>query len=345
MGSLGVVLLAIVGAIAAALMAWLRHLSASPYRGPVTDHFDGERFHNLEPTSDKSLADLMKWNLNAEKNKVWRWRPVSPVIPAHREQDLRVTLVNHATVLIQLAGINILTDPIWSRRTSPFSWAGPARYHQPGIRFEDLPPIDVVLLSHNHWDHLDLPTLQRLAREHHPRFIVPLGNGAFLERHGVPGATDVDWWDRVPLAEAVELVSVPVQHWSTRTRLDLRKTLWCGFVLRSPRGNVYFAGDTGLGSGKVFRLAAERLGPFRMALIPIGAFLPRWFMKDNHLSPSDAIEAHRFLDAETSIAIHHGCFDLGDDSQDQAATELRRELDQLNPSVPDIRILAPGSSR
>jgi L-ascorbate metabolism protein UlaG (beta-lactamase superfamily) len=339
-----IVAVALIAASVAAMLAWLRHISAPPYHGPISDHFDGERFHNLEPTADKSLADLLRWGLNSEKNKVWQWRSVSPGVPAQRVEDLRVTLVNHATVLIQVAGINILTDPIWSERTSPFRWAGPRRYHGPGIRFEDLPPIDVVLVSHNHWDHLDLPTLQRLAREHRPRFVVPLGNRAFLERHGVAGAEDVDWWDRVSLRDDVEIVSVPVQHWSSRTRQDLRKTLWCGYVVRSPRGNVYFGGDTGLASGKVFRLATERLGPFRLALIPIGAYLPRWFMKDHHLSPADAIETHRILGAETSIAIHHGCFDLGDDSRDQASATLLAELTQLGPSAPDIRILPPGGS-
>jgi L-ascorbate metabolism protein UlaG (beta-lactamase superfamily) len=341
---LWIVLVALIAASVTTVLAWLRHISAPPYHGPVSEHFDGERFHNLEPTADKSLADLLRWSLNSEKNKVWHWRSVSPGVPAQRVEDLRVTLVNHATVLIQVAGINILTDPIWSERTSPFRWAGPRRYHAPGVRFEDLPPIDVVLVSHNHWDHLDLPTLQRLAREHRPRFIVPLGNHAFLERHGVAGAEDVDWWDRVALRDGVEVVSVPVQHWSTRTRLDLRKTLWCGYVVRSPRGNVYFAGDTGLASGEVFRFATERLGPFRLALIPIGAYLPRWFMKDNHLSPADAIQAHRILGAETSIAIHHGCFDLGDDSRDQAADALLAELARLGSSAPDMRILSPGGS-
>lgn len=334
----------LIATAAGAIAAWLRHISAAGYRGPVSDHFDGERFHNLEPTPDKSIGDLLKWNAGEKPQKIWAWRGVQPARPTRRVEDLRLTMINHATLLIQVSGLNILTDPIWSERTSPLSWAGPRRHHNPGIRFEDLPPIDVVLVSHNHWDHLDLPTLRRLSSEHRPRIIAPLGNREYLHRHGIRGTEEVDWWQTIDLPEGAQVVSVPVQHWSTRTRIDLRKTLWSGYVIKTDRGNVYFAGDTGLGSGKVFSLAQQRHGPFRLALLPIGAYLPRWFMKDSHLSPADAIEAHRLLGASTSIAIHYGCFDLGNDSQDQAPTILRDELQKPAWKNVDFRILAPGQS-
>lgn len=337
-------MLALAGSAVAAMIAWIKHISAPGYRGPVSDHFDGERFHNVEPTPDKSIADLLKWNLGEKPEKMWRWRDVKPARPSQRQKDLVVTPVNHASVLIQIAGINILTDPIWSDRTSPMSWAGPRRHHNPGIRFENLPPIDLVLISHNHWDHLDLPTLRRLRREHHPKILAGLGNSEFLSQHGIRGAEDIDWWQSIELANGIRVVSVPVQHWSTRTRMDLRKTLWSGYVIQTPRGNVYFGGDTGLGSGRVFAEAKERLGPFRLALLPIGAYLPRWFMKDSHLSPTDAIEAHRALGASTTVPMHYGCFDLGDDSQDQAVERLREAIEEAEPR-PDFVILRPGEER
>src|SRR5688500_2579605 len=158
---IALLVLALAGSAVAAMIAWIKHISAPGYRGPVSDHFDGERFHNVEPTPDKSIGDLMKWNLGDKPAKVWQWRDIKPARPSQRQKDLVITPVNHASVLIQIAGVNILTDPIWSERTSPVSWAGPKRHHNPGIRFENLPPIDLVLISHNHWDHLDLPTLQR----------------------------------------------------------------------------------------------------------------------------------------------------------------------------------------
>lgn len=333
------------GSAGAAFYAWLRHISAPPYQGPRTDHFDGTRFHNLEPTEDKTLADLVKWNRNKPPRE-WGWREIQPVVPSRQVHDaIRVTWINHATFLIQTAGLNIVTDPVWSERVSPVSWAGPKRYHAPGIRFEDLPPIDAVIVSHNHFDHMDVATLQRLAREHRPRFLVPLGNSAFLERFGISNAVDLDWWESASIGEKVEVVSVPVQHWSTRTRMDLRKTLWSGYILKTPAGNIYFAGDAGLATGKAFQLTGERYGPFRVALLPIGSHLPRWFMQDHHCSPADAIQAHGFLRSESSIAMHFGCFDLGDDSQDQAPRELLAELARMGTSAPKFLIINPGESR
>ena len=303
--------------------ALLRGLSARGYRGPVSDHFDGVRFRNLTPTRDKTILDLMRWQATSRRGE-WSWRDIAPQVPPARVhgEGLRVTLVNHSTTLIQTAGLNILTDPIWSKRCSPYQWAGPARFHAPGIRFEDLPGIDLVLVSHNHYDHLDLQTLQRLSRERTPRIIAGLGNREFLEERGVSGVEEIDWWDRIEISPGVRLTGVPVRHWSTRTRLDLRKTLWLGFVLETPGGNIYFPGDTGFGSH--FDLARERFGSFRLALIPIGACLPRWFMKDNHLNPTDAVQALEALGAEWAIPIHFGTFALGDDGQDYSIDELRK---------------------
>jgi L-ascorbate metabolism protein UlaG (beta-lactamase superfamily) len=317
--------------------AALRRLSARGHRGPRSDHFDGVRFHNLEHTRDKTLFDLLLWQFSARRG-AWAWREIEPQKPPQRVEgaQLRVTMVNHSTTLIQTCGLNILTDPIWSKRCSPFQWAGPSRFHAPGIRFEDLPPIDLALVSHNHYDHLDLLTLQRLSRERRPRIVVGLGNREFLETRGVRGIEEIDWWDEIEITPDVRLTGVPVQHWSTRTRLDLRKTLWLGFVIETPAGNVYFPGDTGFASH--FAMVRELFGGFRLALLPIGACLPRWFMKESHLDPGDAVEAFAALRAEWAIPIHHGTFALGDDGQDHAVNELRRIAGE------EFLILGPGES-
>ena len=333
----------VVGIGAAASWLLMRHLSARGWHGPVTDHFDGERFHNLDPIEDKTFGDMMKWMRERDEREEWSWRDIgAPNVPARRIDGggLRVTMVNHATLLLQTSGINLLTDPIWSKRTSPYQWIGPARFHPPGVRFEDLPPIDVVFVSHNHYDHMDLATLQRLSRERQPRIIAGLGNREFLERNGVERVTELDWFGSVELAPGVKLTAVPVQHWSTRTRMDLRKTLWMGFVLQTPAGNTYFPGDTGYAGH--FKLVRERFGPMRLALLPIGAYLPRWFMKDSHTDPSDVILAHRELEARASVPMHYGTFQLGDDGQDQAIDELRRVLTERK--VDGFHVLRPAQA-
>lgn len=294
--------------------------SAPRYRGPKSDHFDGRRFLNLQPTRHAGIADLLKWLTHREPGVWAKWREITPAAPPPpRVEDLRVTWVNHSTMLVQIANVNILTDPIWSDRCSPVSWAGPRRHHAPGIRFEDLPPIDVVLISHNHYDHMDVPTLKRLSREHAPRVYVGLGNGAFLE-----GAHDLDWWEAAEIVPGVRVHAVPAQHFSSRGVTDRDANLWCGFVIETPRGNVYFAGDTGYGPH--FAMIRARFGAMRLALLPIGAFRPEWFMCGVHISPRDAVRAARELGAENAIPMHYFTFHLGDDGQEEPAEVLRQEL-------------------
>lgn len=307
--------------------------AAPKYRGPRSDHFDGRRFRNLQPVRHAGPLDVLRWLLNRDPGKWDRWREITVAPPPPVRvpgAELRVTWVNHSTFLIQTENVNMLTDPIWSRRCSPVTWAGPRRHHAPGIRFEDLPPIDAVLISHNHYDHMDVPTLDRLERQ---QTLVALGNAAFLR-----GATDLDWWESAPVSGDVRVHCVPAQHFSSRGLTDRDANLWCGFVVTTPHGPIYFAGDTGWGPH--FAMIRERFGPMRLALLPIGAFRPEWFMCGVHISPRDAVRAARELEAAVSIPMHFSTFHLGDDGQDEPAEVLRREMGETR-----FDILSPGEWR
>ena len=322
--------LAIVTGFAAAVAAFAvlfeRKIVAAPrFRGDESDHFDGERFHNHQ-SGWQTEASFLQWQMNREPGRWREWVDAAPGPPPPArvgDGGLRVTFVNHATTLIQMDGMNILTDPIWSDRCSPVSFAGPKRHRPPGIRFEELPKIDVVLVSHNHYDHLDLPTLRMLQKEHDPIIITPLGNGALMARGGVKGARELDWWGAADPG-GLRITAVPAQHFSARGISDRNRNLWGGFVISGASGNVYFAGDTGW--GKHFAEVAERFGPMRLAILPIGAYLPRWFMKPAHISPAEAVDAHDALKASTSMAIHFGTFNLGDDGETQPVDDLREAI-------------------
>jgi len=243
---------------------------------------------------------------------------------------LRLTFVGHMTFLLQWQGLNILTDPIWSERASPVQFAGPRRVCAPGIRFEQLPKIDLVLLSHDHYDHLDRTTVKRLWNDHHPCFYTTRGNGRRLRGFGVRDVVEMDWWNEAGHEDRVRVVCTPAQHFSGRTPWDRDRTLWCGFGLLPMGDNhniIYFAGDTGFGSH--FAEVAARFPHPRLALLPIGAFRPEWFMGPVHCSPHDAVEAHRILGPGLSVATHFGSFALADDGFDEPLVQLATALQGL----------------
>lgn len=320
---------------------------AQAVRGQPSDHFDGERFHNLEEGSDKSLFDLLRWQTARlfGTRRVWsRYRDYPPGAPPPAQVDgrgLRVTFIGHATVLIQMDGVNILTDPVWSKRVSPFSFIGPTRVRPPSVRFEDLPPIHAVLVSHDHYDHMDVPTLRRLAQTHQPRIFAGLGNNELFKARRIAGGTELDWWQSFELPNGVRITSVPARHWSGRGVRNRNRTLWCGYVIEGQSGTVYFAGDTGFGVH--FERIAKRFPTIRLALLPIGAHLPRWFMEANHMSPEDAVRAHQVLRPVTSIGIHFGTFPLADEGERQPIEELVRALNGINDS--SFEVLAFGEGR
>ncbi len=315
------------------------------YRGPVSDHFDGRRFHNQNPAARvHGFGGFLRWMANRQPG-VWnRWTDSPPGHPPPREvRDLRVTFVNHATVLVQIDGRNILTDPVWSERVSPVSFAGPRRVRPPGIRFEDLPPIHAVLISHNHYDHLDLSTLARLARRDAPRIFTGLGVGGVLERHGIAGGSELDWWQSADLAPGFSIHSVPVQHFSGRSLTDRNAALWTGYVISGTAGRVFFAGDTGYGPH--FREIGRRFPGIRLAILPIGAYRPEWFMGPVHETPAQALEAMRDLGASTAVGMHFGTFELTDEGQYEPTEEIARLLAAAPDPKPRLWVLGFGEGR
>ena len=248
------------------------------YRGPVSDHFDGERFFDPHGPAPKGRRDLLRWLLDRRRRggrakwPAWAPSPFADRPPARVEgAALRISYVGHASFLVQTAGLNVLLDPVWSKRASPFRFIGPKRVNDPGVAFADLPRIDVVLVSHGHYDHLDLGTLSRLAAAHRPRVITPLGNDEIMRSHDrAIAAESRDWEDRVEIGAGVAVTLVPARHWSARNLSDRNMALWASFVIEAPGGRVYFVGDSGYGEGRYFRRARERHGPFRLAILPMG---------------------------------------------------------------------------
>lgn len=295
------------------------------------------------PSRARGWVDVLRW-LTTRRPVDWPKNvPIVPQkIPVERVfgAELRVTFINHATVLIQTEGLNFLTDPIWSRRAGPMGMIGPKRVRAPGVRLEDLPKIDYVLISHNHYDHMDLPTIKKLQKAHDPQFFVGRGNSRWLHRQGVRRVTDLNWWQEVQLTPDVKVTFVPAQHYARRGLLDHNKTLWGGFVIKGSCGAIYFAGDTGLGGH--FEEIGAYCGEVRVALLPIGAYSPRWFMAPVHMSPDDAVKVHQLLQAVTSIGIHFGTFHLSDEGFDDPAKELKSALRRHKVSPDAFKILEPG---
>ena len=318
------------------------------YKGPLSDHFDGQRFFNPSGERSRSFGEFLQWQLT-KRAAPWPQIYPSPFqdTPPARvgRRDLRVSFVGHATFLIQIAGHNILTDPIWSERASPVPFAGPQRYNQPGIPFDQLPRIDTVLISHNHYDHLDLPTLARLWQRDQPRIVAPLGNDTIIRAYNPSiTVTALDWGNRLALAPGLQVIAEPAHHWSARATNDRNHALWASFVLRGGGRSVYFAGDTGFGGGRHFHAIAARHPRLDLALLPIGAYEPRWFMAPHHMNPDDAVRAFRILKARSALGYHWGTFRLTDEGVDQPPQDLAKALRE--GGIPAQRFLAmrPGQA-
>jgi L-ascorbate metabolism protein UlaG (beta-lactamase superfamily) len=285
-------------------------------------HFDGRRFYNPDAPQARGFLHVLQWKLSSRPEPSPGFiSDVEQSTPPRRAEgsELLITLVNHSTVLIQQGASNILTDPIWSERASPVSWLGPKRRRTPGVRIDDLPDIDTVLISHNHYDHLDLRTLRLLAARGRSTFIVAAHGARLLRSEKIEPVHELDWGESVTTS-GINIHCVPARHFSARGIFDRNKTLWCGYTIEFPERFVYFAGDTGFGNH--FAQIREKFGSPQLALLPIGAYEPRWFMSPVHMTPEEALRAHQILGAKTSIAIHHGTFQLADDGIDTPEIKL-----------------------
>lgn len=311
-------------------------------RSNSSDHFERGRFFN-PGILPQSFAAFFKW---ITLRRIDYWPPFVTMPPARvpeervSDQETVVTFVNHSTFLIQTCGLNLLTDPVWSQRVSPLSFVGPKRHRDPGVRFDSLPPIDGVLISHNHYDHLDVATLRRLARRDSPTAFCPLGVGKLLAKCGLNDVCELDWWEQRRWKGA-EISCVPAQHFSSRTPFDRNRTLWCGWVVRSGGAPIYFAGDTGF--GKHFEDITRRFPGLTIALLPIAAYKPEWLMGPIHMTPEDAVRAHQTLGVQRSIACHFRTFALADDGMEEPVERLRAATESASLTH-EFLILAEGES-
>lgn len=328
--------------VAALVGGGIAMFNAPGYQGEPSEHFDGKRFHN-DPDDLRDAGDLWRWMRTQQRTPYPDHVDVTPgEDPDWRVEgdELRLYYVNHSTFLVQTAGVNLLTDPVWSERVGPLPLGGPRRVADPGLAFGQLPPIDVVLISHNHYDHLDLPTLKSLYERHEPTFVVPLGNARLLNRAGIGNVLECDWGDELPLAEALAVTCEPARHWSGRGIGDANNTLWASFVIEAAGSTIVFVGDSGYDAA--FAGIGERHGPARLALLPIGAYEPRWFMGPAHMNPAEAVQVHGELRAARSVGHHFGTFQLADDGIDQPVEDLAAAVAEAGLDAGAFRTLDHG---
>jgi N-acyl-phosphatidylethanolamine-hydrolysing phospholipase D len=321
-------------------------------------HRPGGGFRNPWPNSGLAgFKDFLRWRVVERRGHQLAPNPARDALPRSEPAIVRpraqsgyrsVTWVGHATLLLQLGSLNVLTDPVWSERASPFQWIGPRRLMSPGIDFDTLPPIDLVLVSHNHYDHLDATTVRRIARRFPDApWLCPIGLARVLQSLGVRQTIERDWWERVDLPH-FSTTCAPAQHFSSRGLGDRNDTLWCSWVIEAGGVRVFFAGDTAL--HPEFGAIATRLGPFDLVMLPIGAYEPRWFMRSVHMNPEDAVEAYRALadgaaDAPPCLAIHWGTFRLTDEPVEEPPARFARRWREAGLPPHANWTLAHGETR
>jgi L-ascorbate metabolism protein UlaG (beta-lactamase superfamily) len=288
----------------------------------TSDHFDGKQFFNYSKDYEaRGFGDVLKWRMTS---KVTPWPAKVECVSAKPDatvRGLRATMVNHATMLVQMSGVNLLTDPVWSERVSPFTFAGPTRHAPPGVALADLPRIDAILISHDHYDHCDISTLRTLNERDKPLIVAGLGMTPVLREAGIERVAELDWWESTH-SGAVKIEFCPAQHWSSRGPFSRNTRLWGSFMLKTNEKTFYFAADTGFGPH--FEMIHERHPTIHLAAIPIGAYEPRWFMRPQHMNPEDAVAAHIILAAQRSVGIHWGTWQLTDEGIDEPVAALAK---------------------
>lgn len=309
----------------------------------MSDHFDGRRYFNPWGAPPRSFRDVLRWKLTGHPEP-WP-RSVgdapAPPLPELGGGGMSATFLGHATILLRLPGLTVLTDPIFSKRASPFSFVGPARVRPAAFDADALPRLDAVLVSHNHYDHMDLPTLKALARRGAETVLTPVGNGRWLKAAGFARVIELDWWESVEIGGG-RVTLTPAQHWSSRSPFDRNKALWGGFRLDAGERSAFFPGDTGYGPH--FVMIRERCGPVDLAVLPIGAYEPRWFMAPAHMDPFDAVKAHGDLGASASAAMHWGSFRLTDEGIEAPVRRLEEARREAGVEDESFRVLAHGES-
>ena len=346
--------------VASALVALVVLASCShvnPYYDPSKPHHRPDGFQNIDPQAalPVPLSNFLRWKresffleIPAPKMDLTPVRPDLALVRAPTNH-FAVTWIGHATALVQIGNTRVLTDPQFSERAFFVQWMGPKRRQPPGVALADLPHIDIVVISHNHYDHLDEDSVRALNAQAGgpPLFVVPLGLERWFTGIGITNVRALDWWDHVDVAGATVTLT-PVQHWSRRTLSDTNESLWGGYVVEGRSHDVtrrfFFAGDTGY-SAQHFREIGARFGPIDLALLPIGAYEPRWFMRPQHVNPEEAVLIHRDLRAKLSVAVHWGTFQLTDEALDAPVTDLAAARTKLG--VPDdaFIVLRHGASR
>jgi L-ascorbate metabolism protein UlaG (beta-lactamase superfamily) len=324
-------------------VAGFRLGAAVLHRGMLkpTDHFDGRHFFNPSGPDAKPFSAVPRMLL--ERRTRWPARlevePQRP--PALDGAAAVVTFIGHATFLIQTPHGNLLTDPVYADHAGPLNLFGPKRVRPPGVRFDNLPPIAAVLLSHNHYDHCDLRTLGKLARRFDPIVVTPVGNAPLVQSAGIRRVEELDWWETTTVSE-LPITVTPAQHFSARTPWDRNRALWGGFMLTLDGARVYFAGDSGYTAS--FRDIRQRTGPIDLALLPIGAYEPRWFMHSIHMNPAEAVQAHLDLESAHSIGMHFGTFQMTIEGIDEPLRALEKACRARNVPPSDFRTLGFGES-
>jgi L-ascorbate metabolism protein UlaG (beta-lactamase superfamily) len=312
--------------------------------GVTPPRFDGRRYENPGESASRTMRELLRWQLTAVRRPwpAWVEQEHAVTLPgAVPTGTLALTFVNHSTFLLQTGAATILTDPVWSDRASPLPFAGPRRVHAPGVPFDRLPRIDIVLVSHNHYDHMDLHTLRRLEARDRPRFVTGTGNSPFLRTRGLSRVDELTWWQSIDFG-TVRITMGPAQHFSARTPFDRNRTLWGSFVIEGDWPRVFFAADTGY--WRHFEEVRASFGAIELALLPIGAYEPRWFMRPAHMNPADAVQAHLDLQARLSVAMHFGTFRLTDEARDEPPRQLGEALDARGVPRDRFRVLRPGQT-
>lgn len=319
-----------------------KSLREKKYPFPISDHYNGKQFFNPHAKEKFPYFRLLKWLIQHREVKWPNFVANKHTcnLPKNiRKGEIASTFINHASFLIQTVSLNIIIDPIYSKRISPCAFFGPKRVRLPGVPFSDLPLIDLVLISHNHYDHLDLNTLKRIKKAHNPLFITGLGNKRFLNSYGFKKVIELDWWEK-HFYQDTEIEFVPAQHFSARTLFDRNRTLWGGFVIRTQEKTLYHAGDSGYGPH--FKEIHQKIGRPDLSLLPIGCYKPRWFMKKMHINPEEALTVHMELGSQLTIPMHYGTFPLSDEPFDQPLSNLSEAIERRG--ISGIKVLKFGQT-